>query len=251
MWVRVCVSVCVWVCVSVSVCECVCECVHECVLMSVCECECVCVCVRVWECVCMCVWVWECVRVCVRVCVSESVWVCVCACVCVCVWVCVRVCVCMSVCECMCACVHVSVCVCECECVSVCACMCIYSAASLLAQHPRRLCAVTLHILQMRKLRLSLHGFIKPVRGKVQTHICFFPKPVVFTLRGLVYLWASHGILKIQAQDNTQGRVQMRFSKQQQRCEVFGGGRPHAAIQPVLLRGLLLHSLSVFHSSCL
>ena len=134
---------------------------------------------------------------------------------------------------------------------SVCACMCIYSAASLLAQHPRRLCAVTLHILQMRKLRLSLHGFIKPVRGKVQTHICFFPKPVVFTLRGLVYLWASHGILKIQAQDNTQGRVQMRFSKQQQRCEVFGGGRPHAAIQPVLLRGLLLHSLSVFHSSCL
>ena len=41
------------------------------------------------------------------------------------------------------------------------------------------------------------------------------------------------------------------FSEQHQHCEVFGGGRQHAEVQPVLLRGLLLHSLSVFHSSCL
>ena len=69
-----------------------------------------------------------------------------------------------------------------------------------------RLCDLILPIFLARKLRLSLHDFIKPVRGKdkIQTQVCLFPKPVVSTSNNLVYRPASgvtsSVILQMQAQ---------------------------------------------------
>ena len=46
-------------------------------------------------------------------------------------------------------------------------------------RNPVRLGGAFLYVLQMIKVRLRSHDFLKPVGGKdgIQTHVCLFPKP--------------------------------------------------------------------------